>query len=115
MNKIAIDIMCSKPYKMMVCWLPRFAYASSILFFVVTLYLFPNLPNKVPTHIDVLGNADAYGNKFNIFIFAFLPFACGYLLKIIEKRYMSLFYTGLFILITFFSTIYIGHMYLTMI
>jgi uncharacterized membrane protein len=39
-----------------------------ILFWIMVLYNFSDLPEQIPTHFNIMGEADALGSKSNIFL-----------------------------------------------
>ncbi len=39
-----------------------------ILYWILILYHYPNLPEQIPTHFNIMGEADALGSKSNIFL-----------------------------------------------
>jgi len=93
--------------------------------FAYALYLYPYLPNTIPTHFNAKGEADAYGGRNSIFlgpgimgVVSVLMFALLSNLKSIDpKRYQQtddqLFWKfGLF-MVVFLSCLSVGILYIT--
>lgn len=52
---------------------------------VFTAIQFPNLPSEVPSHYNIMGEADAWANKWFIFFIPLLGFGLWLLLGQVEK------------------------------
>jgi len=52
---------------------------------VVTLTAYPNLPARVPTHLDIAGNIDAWGGKTSVFILPAVALGLFVLVTLIER------------------------------
>ena len=52
---------------------------------VFTAIQFPNLPSEVPSHYNIMGEADAWANKWFIFFIPLIGFGLWLLLGQIEK------------------------------
>ncbi|MGK0606621.1 DUF1648 domain-containing protein [Enterococcus gilvus] len=113
MKKVEITIMCSKSYRWIVHWLPKITIVLSILLFAVSLISYPTLPNVFPTHINILGQADAFGGKTAIFMFPMALFALGLGIKTIDRQYNSFYFTSVMILLTICAITVTMKMYLT--
>jgi uncharacterized membrane protein len=93
--------------------------------FVYALYLYPDLPEKIPTHFNAKGEPDAYGGKNSIYLGPAIMSIAGLLLfalltnlkSIDPKRYQQqddgLFWKfGLF-MVAFLSCLSMGILYIT--
>lgn len=88
-----------------------------ILMFVVSLYLYPKMPERMPTHWNAAGEVDSYGNRFvGLFlmpIFLVVIYLLFLIIPIIEvyqenfKKFKNYFYGFKIVLILFFIVIYI--------
>lgn len=58
-----------------------------VLFFTIvfTAIQFPNLPSEVPSHYNIMGEADAWANKWFIFFIPLIGFGLWLLLGQVEK------------------------------
>ena len=49
-------------------WIQTATWVFLILYWILVLYHYPNLPEQIPTHFNIMGEADALGSKSNIFL-----------------------------------------------
>lgn len=63
----------------------KMTLAVFIITIVFTAIQFPNLPSEVPSHYNIMGEADAWANKWFIFFIPFLGFGLWLLLGQLEK------------------------------
>ena len=49
-------------------WIQTATWVFLILYWILILYYFQYLPEQIPTHFNVLGEADDHGSKLNIFL-----------------------------------------------
>lgn len=74
--------------------LEKFLDASTLIIVVasaiVAIYFYGSLPDTIPTHMDINGNIDGYGNKATVFIIPMILFPTAITLWWL-KRYPKLF------------------------
>ena len=67
----------------------KFFNKITLIVFVFTIIFtaiqFPNLPSEVPSHYNIMGEADAWANKWFIFFIPLLGFGLWLLLGQVEK------------------------------
>ncbi|MER1957959.1 MAG: DUF1648 domain-containing protein [Solibacillus sp.] len=63
----------------------KFTLAVFLFTIVFTAIQFPNLPSEVPSHYNIMGEADAWANKWFIFFIPLLGFGLWLLLGQVEK------------------------------
>lgn len=63
----------------------KITLAVFIITIVFTAIQFPNLPSEVPSHYNIMGEADAWANKWFIFFIPLLGFGLWLLLGQVEK------------------------------
>ncbi|WP_274308457.1 DUF1648 domain-containing protein [Solibacillus daqui] len=63
----------------------KITLAVFIITIVFTAIQFPNLPSEVPSHYNIMGEADAWANKWFIFFIPFLGIGLWLLLGQVEK------------------------------
>ena len=63
----------------------KITIAVFIITIVFTAIQFPNLPSEVPSHYNIMGEADAWANKWFIFFIPLLGFGLWLLLGQVEK------------------------------
>ena len=56
-----------------------------VLLFVVSFYLYPSLPEEIPTHWNAEGKVDGYGSKEMIFLFPVISFLIYGLFLVLPK------------------------------
>ena len=49
-------------------WIQTATWVFLILYWILILYYFQYLPEQIPTHFNIMGEADALGSKSNIFL-----------------------------------------------
>lgn len=69
-----------------------FNWGVTILFFIVAIILYPQLPKEIPDHVNAFGNGYTYGGKLTVFILPFALAMIGLLVssKWIDNRYADL-------------------------
>lgn len=58
-------------------------YVIALVLLILSIYIFPDLPPKVPTHINLSGTPNQFGNKTSIFIWPIVIFV----LSISQNRF----------------------------
>lgn len=71
----------SKNISVLNMWLLGF----SVLVGISAFFVYPYLPNLIPTHWGISGQIDAYSDKSMVFLFAFLPLALMALFTVIPR------------------------------
>ena len=59
-----ISLFIDKVYSKVIC----LGVALSIIILFISVYLYCKLPNTIPIHFNINGNADSWGNKANVFL-----------------------------------------------
>lgn len=90
-----------------------------LLLWANTFYIYPKLPETIPTHFDITGNPDAWGHKSTFLILPFVaiifPMLHGLLwLYAIKQGHKSLVYSLLTIVFIISIVVFIGLQYLTL-
>jgi uncharacterized membrane protein len=49
-------------------WIQTATWVFLILYWILVLYHYPKLPEIIPTHFNIMGEADGQGSKSNIFL-----------------------------------------------
>jgi len=64
----------------------KLTFAIVVLHLLVLFYYYGQLPEKVPTHFGINGEADAWGSKISLWMLPVISLAVNFLLYFISKK-----------------------------
>ncbi len=64
----------------------KLTFAIVVLHLLVLLYYYGQLPEKVPTHFGINGEADAWGSKISLWFLPLISLATNFLLYFISRK-----------------------------